>query len=348
MRPISSRIAVGDRALVAVLDRVHPPLDLGRPRDRDPRCRPEAASTTSPKRLPSSRGSGSSSGRRLNGTSAWSSLGSRPVRRRSATAPATAATSTSLTVAPSACAVRLTRHSVDRLDQATRCAACCSPRIAVCGVRSPAAAACQGRRRRWRSRAARARMQRRRRCTPAQRASRRRAASAPFVLTSAKPAWPGRPSSVSVSITRASAMPSAIAVVHAHEHRGAGAVAVDQVDLPQRARLVQRHGGQVPTSACSARGPRAPGARADGSAASGRSRGRPPSGRRSRRRGRAGGSGRSGRRCARGTTARSASQSTGSSNHRTLLITIRFVGRSMCSQAASALPMAWRVLMAGP
>jgi hypothetical protein len=31
------------------------------------------------------------------------------------------------------------------------------------------------------------------------------------------------------------------AVVHAREHRGAVAVAVDQVDLPQRARAVERH-----------------------------------------------------------------------------------------------------------
>ncbi len=134
-------------------------------------------------------------------------------------------------------------------------------------------------------------------------------------------------------------------VVHAHEHRAAGAVAVDQADLPQRARPVERASRpgrrRAPAARC-----RSPGA---GSASrwkcrsgskSATSSQLPPAGRWRKR------SKRSTMRSRK--TARQRSQSIGSPNHITLLITIRLVGRSMCSQAASALPMAWRVLMGRP
>ena len=69
-------------------------------------------------------------------------------------------------------------------------------------------------------------------------------------------------------------MPSRDGVVDAREHGRAGAEALDQVDLPQRAAVVQRRGRQVADQlAQRARGRAAPAARSGGSASSGRSRG---------------------------------------------------------------------------
>ena len=134
------------------------------------------------------------------------------------------------------------------------------------------------------------------------------------------------------------------AVVHPHEHRGAGAEAVDEVHLPQRARAVERRGDAVGDEGLERR--RSPGAGSatwwkcssrSSSASSQCGPVRPSTGRWRKRSNRSTSRSR--------TTSCSAAQSTGSSNHSTLLMTIRLVGRSMCSQAASALVMAWEVLM---
>ena len=221
-------------------------------------------SSTRPNRLPSSRGSGASSGRRLNGTSACTSSGSAPASRRCpAIAAVTALTRTSLTVASSARAARLTRQSSTGSDQATWWAARCSPLIAdfgsklgqrrslpiVCASSTAVASAWRGCRTTsiasCASEPARA----------TERAQRRAAVatSANMPLVRRRPAVGQRQHHAREGDAVGDA------VVHAREHRRAVAVAVDQVDLPQRARAVERHGRPVARRSASSAA-RSPGA----------------------------------------------------------------------------------------
>ncbi len=98
------------------LDVVHAPLDLAQTGARRPGARPAVTGRRGRSGCPGSRGSGWSSGRRLNGTIAWISSTSvaRP-RRYRRSAPVIAATSTSLTVASLAWAMSLDRVERERL-----------------------------------------------------------------------------------------------------------------------------------------------------------------------------------------------------------------------------------------
>ena len=98
----------GDDCLGRPLDRVHPPLRLHEPGHRGPRAQ-RHGSRTSANLLPSSRGSGSPTGRRLTGTIVVTSSASPPWSTTYAdSAPDTAPTRTSFTVASASRAIRLT------------------------------------------------------------------------------------------------------------------------------------------------------------------------------------------------------------------------------------------------
>ena len=265
-----------------------------------------------------------------------------------------------MTVAPLACAMLLTSSSGSGSDQATRRATPSSPLRAVlasAGVRRTCASAFESVRAmvaRWLSSAARVREhlealvgERAGRRPPGMHGARDRAGhDATQPAPAARRRGGRRDARVRVRVGERQQHarerdPVGDAVVHARVQGAALAVAVDQVEVPERLRAVERLGHQVADQLLE-RGAvaRAPAARGGAGAARGRSAGRPPrrrrrAGRRSRPR--AGGSAGSGSTSRSPITSLTRGQSIGSSKSRTALMTIRFVGRSIRSHAASAL-----------
>ena len=150
--------------------------------------------------------------------------------------------------------------------------------------------------------------------------------------------------SVSESSTRPRAMPSAIAWCMRASRCAALPVALQQVDVPERLGPVHRHCDEVRDELLQ-RSAVAGGRHAAAMDVQGEVEVRVVlpmrGGARGARQRRAGGSAGTARSGARAAPPAVAGQSMGSSNHSTELMTMRFVGRSMCSHAASAVDIPW-------
>ena len=235
--------AVADRALVGVLDRVHAAVDLPQPVDLVVDVDRQVGEDEAEVVAEVGAARGSSSGRRFSGTSACRRSGSAPAADDAARAarPASAAISTSLTRHAVGARGALDAPQVDRVAPRDAVA---DAAVALEHVRGLGAGQQQLGQRPDVRQAARRRPPRDGAGPPSPRSQHRAQRG---VVRRRRRRCPG-PGSPAVGRREHHARErDAVAdgVVDARQHGGAGAEALDQVDVPQRAPVVQRRGGQV-------------------------------------------------------------------------------------------------------